>query len=237
MYNCIAIDDEFSSIEILTDYVDLHPQLNLLETFNNPLVALEKIKALKHSVDIIFMDIDMPDMSGLKLAELIRHKTKKLVFVTAHSGYAINSYEMDADGFLLKLISSEKFNKMISKLIAEPLHSINSTLNNYIILKCIEHSNQTKKISTNDIIAIEAQDKMIRIYTKERILYCNNTIAEIANMPEMTKSFSRIHRSFIIAQDKIKTLERSCVVMDNNLKINIGVTYANFYDKMIKKNN
>ena len=78
MYTCLAIDDEFSSLEIINDYIALRPELKLLKSYNNASTALAEIESLKKQDDIIFLDIEMPTISGIELAKLIRHKTKNL---------------------------------------------------------------------------------------------------------------------------------------------------------------
>ncbi|RZL60106.1 MAG: response regulator, partial [Pedobacter sp.] len=85
MFTCIAIDDEFSALELLTDYIAEVPQFKLLKTYSNPLLALAAIEKAVKPIDIVFLDIEMPEMNGLELAKLIRHKINKLVFTTAYS--------------------------------------------------------------------------------------------------------------------------------------------------------
>jgi DNA-binding LytR/AlgR family response regulator len=94
MYTCLAIDDEFPALEIIIDYIALQPKLKLLKSYSSAPTALKEIENLKKPVDVIFLDIEMPTMNGLELARLIKHKTNKLVFTTAHANYAIHSYEM-----------------------------------------------------------------------------------------------------------------------------------------------
>lgn len=235
MYTCLAIDDEFSALEILTNYIAEQTNLKLIKAYSDPLIALSEITQRTKPVDIIFMDIEMPGMNGLELAELIRHQTKKLIFTTAHANYAIDSYEFGAHDFLLKPISPSKFEMATVKLFSDR-DSLPVQENEFILIKSKGQRNQLIKLKIADTIAIEAQEKGTRIYTKNEVLLSNCSLSEMSVYLSNVRSFSQIHRSFIISENKIKILERSHVVLTNNLKISIGRKYSDFYHKMTNKN-
>jgi len=177
----------------------------------------------------------MPDLNGLELAKLIKHQTKKLVFTTAHANFAINSYELNADDFLLKPISQSKFERTTSKLFYN--HDVAPRPENeFLFIKSRGQRNQLIKLKIADTIAIEAQEKGTKIYTKSEVILSNCSLFEMAIHLANEKGFSKIHRSYIISENKIKTLERSHVVLNNDLKISIGRKYADFYHKMTNKN-
>ena len=235
MYTCIAIDDEFSALEILTDYIAETPELKLLKTYTNPIVALAAIEMLTKPVDVIFLDIEMPEMNGLELAKLIRHKTKNLVFTTAHANYAINSYELNADDFLLKPILLIRFNQMLQKLFEKARKPTENKVYEFIIVKSTAQRNQFFKIKVADIIAVEAQERSTKILTEKELVFSNSSLAEIHASLKNITGFSQIHRSFIIAENRIKILERKHVVLNNDLIISIGRKYAEFYNMMASK--
>lgn len=235
MYTCLAIDDELSALEIITDYVAAQPLLKLLKSYSTAETALAEIENFKKPVDVIFLDIEMPAMNGIELAKLIKHKTNKLVFTTAHSAYAINAYELEADAFLLKPFSQAKFDQIVKKLFLTATNSQTNKTEDFILLKSTEQRNRFIKIKLDKIYAVEAQERDIKVYLEQEIIYSNSSFAEALALLPSGKGFSQVHRSFIIADNQIKTLERSYIILNNNVRINIGRKYLNFYHKMSKK--
>jgi DNA-binding LytR/AlgR family response regulator len=236
MYTCLAIDDEFSALEIITDYIALQPELKLLKSYSSALMALKEIENLKKPVDLIFLDIEMPTMNGIELAKLIKHKTNKLVFTTAYANYAIHSYELEADAFLLKPFSQAKFDQIIRRLFSNSSNVQTEKANDFILLKSDEQRNRLIKIKLDKIYAIEAQERLTKIYIENEVIFSRSSFSEALALLTKNRGFSQIHRSFIIAESQIKTLERSYVILNNNIRISIGRKYLDFYHKMSKKN-
>lgn len=233
MYTCLAIDDELSALEIITDYVAAQPQLKLLKSYSIAETALKEIENLKKPVDIIFLDIEMPVLNGIELAKLIKHKTRKLVFVTAHPAYAIDSYELEADAFLLKPFSQAKFEQTVKRLFSSPTQE--DKIEDFILLKSAEQRNRFIKIKLDKIFAIEAQERDIKVHLDQETILSNSSFAEALSLLPPEKGFSRIHRSYVIAENQIKTLERSYIILNNGITISIGRKYLDFYHKMSKK--
>jgi DNA-binding LytR/AlgR family response regulator len=235
MYTCLAIDDEFSALEIITDYIALQPELKLLKSYSSAPTALKEIENLKKPVDLIFLDIEMPTMNGIELAKLIKHKTKKLIFTTAHAHYAIHSYELEADAFLLKPFSHLKFDQTIQKLFLNPAPIQETKTEDFILLKSAEQRNRFIKIKLDKIYAIEAQERLTKIYLENEAIFSRLSFSEALALLTTNRGFSQIHRSFVIAESQIKTLERLYVILNNNIRISIGRKYLDFYHKMSKK--
>jgi len=235
MYTCLAIDDEFSALEIITDYIALQPELKLLKSYSSAPAALKEIENLKKPIDIIFIDIEMPTMNGIELAKLIKHKTNKLVFTTAHANYAIHSYELEADAFLLKPFSQVKFDQIIRRLFSNSSNVQAEKANDSILLKSDEQRNRLIKIKLDKIYAIEAQERLTKIYLENEVVFSRSSFSEALVLLTTNRGFSQIHRSFIIAENQIKTLERAYIILNNDLKISIGRKYLDFYHKMYKK--
>ena len=103
MLKCIIVDDEQFSIDALSKYIELMPDMVITDVFTDPLQALISLSSAEQT-DVLFMDIDMPEISGLELAKILRAKTEKLIFTTAHSKYAFDAYEVAGDAFLLKTL-------------------------------------------------------------------------------------------------------------------------------------
>jgi DNA-binding LytR/AlgR family response regulator len=235
MYTCLVIDDEFSAQEIITDYIALQPELKLLKSYLSTGIALEEIVNFKKQVDIIFLDIEMPNMNGIELAKLIKHKTRKLVFTTAFANYAIHSYELEADAFLLKPFSQTKFNQTVQRLFSNPATTQEKIPEDFILLKSVEQRNRFIKIKLDKIYAIEAQERLIKIYLEQEAILSKSSFSDALVLFPLQKGFLQVHRSYIIAENQIKTLERSYVILNNNLRISIGRKYLDFYHKMYKK--
>lgn len=235
MYTCFAIDDEYAALEVITDYIASHPALKLLKTYHTASTALAEITKLTKPVDIIFVDIEMPEINGLELAKSIKHKTHKLVFTTAHANYAINSYELEADAFLLKPFSYTKFDQTIKKLCSSSSTTQTEKAKDFILLKSIEQRNRFIKIKLDKIYAIEAQERLIKIYLEKDTVISRSSFSEALALLPLNMGFSQIHRSFLIAENQIESLKRSYLILNNGLRITIGRKYLDFYHKMSKK--
>ncbi|WP_029286092.1 LytTR family DNA-binding domain-containing protein [Pedobacter sp. R20-19] len=231
-YTSIIIDDESSSLDLISDYMRSHNDIKVIHKFNNPLMALSEIRKLSAPIDILFIDIEMPSMSGIELATLIKHKIKKLIFITAHTKYAYDTYELNADGYLLKPFSELKFSQILNKILPPPDDQIlwAKENNNFILLKVKNQRNKLIRINLNDVIAIESQDKEIKVYmmNNEAIL-ARSSLLQMIKLLEHKKDFIRIHKSFIISQQHIKGIERKYVFLSMNLKLPIGRLYKDFY--------
>ncbi|QPH39218.1 LytR/AlgR family response regulator transcription factor [Pedobacter endophyticus] len=236
MLTCLAIDDDSSALELLTDYIAEQPELKLSKTFTNPLIALAAIEGLKNPVDIIFLDIEMPEMNGLELAKLIRHKTKRLVFTTGYASYALSSYEVNADDYLLKPISLTKFTQSLTKLSLKESQSMPQESQEYLLVKGTEHRNQLIKLKIEDLIFVEAQEKSTKILVNQEAFMSNSRFHEVMELLAETDLFVQVHRSFLVAKDQIKVLERSHIILYNGKTIKIGRMYAHVYAKLLKRN-
>ena len=113
MLRCMVVDDEAGAVEILSRYIQKAPGMKLVKTFRDSVSALEYLKA--HEVDLAFLDIDMPDLSGLRLADMIDRQKTRIIYCTAYSEYAVESYRQGASDYLLKPIAFERFLLAVSK--------------------------------------------------------------------------------------------------------------------------
>ncbi len=231
MYTSIIIDDESSSLDLISDYINLHSGITVINTFSNPLLALNEIRKLINPIDILFIDIEMPTMSGIELAALVKHKIRKLIFITAHTKYAYDSYELDADGYLLKPFSQLKFSQILGKILPrldnQMVHKTDGE--NFILLKSKDQRNKLIRINLIDIVAIESQDKDIKLYMTNDVVFARSSLLKMIKILEHSKNFVRIHKSFIISQLHIKSIERKYVFLNLNLKLPIGRLYKDFY--------
>lgn len=233
MFTCYAIDDEPSALEILKDYISYKPNLSLLRTFDNSLTALDYITK-NQVVDIIFLDVEMPEMSGVELAKLIRHKARKIVFVTAHTRYAYNSIELETD-FLLKPFAFARFNNLTDKILATVSPLSKSKSDSFLIKK---PGDRTTKhyVKFKEIIYLESKLRHTKIKTVKGEIMSDQPLAKIKELITEHNCFFQVHRSFIISSNYIRVLGHKNLIMDNDEIIPVGRNYRNTIDKNPLKN-
>ncbi|WP_300661092.1 LytTR family DNA-binding domain-containing protein [Fluviicola sp.] len=206
-YSLIAIDDEAPSIRLIERFCSGIPHLQFLEGFNSPQKALDFIS--KNQVDVLFLDIEMPGMSGLEFAKKCPDHLK-IIFSTAFEQFAIEGFNLSAVDYILKPYSVERFNQAIEKAIRiielESLKKIEEE----IVVK-VNYSN--RKIKLDSILYIESLDDNITInlVNQDSITFRNTLKAFTQELPE--SRFMRIHRSYVIALNKINSYQKNKVVI------------------------
>lgn len=237
--NCIAIDDEPLALEIIQDYVERFPFLNLMATFTNATESITFIK--QNKIDLIFLDIQMDELTGIQLLNII-NPHPHVIFTTAYDNYALQGYELDVIDYLLKPFSFERFGKAIDKAYEKiivnkiPARAIESESQSdkqketYIFIKA---DSKMRKVELSDILYIEGQGDYLKIVTqKERIMALLNfkKIEEI--LPD--ERFIRVHKSYIIAVDKIEYVEKNRIKIADQ-HIPISDTYKKHFQHIIGK--
>lgn len=203
--NCIIIDDEPMAREILVTYITRIPNLNLIKSCSNAIEALNLIN--DKNIDLLFLDINMPEISGLSLAKSI-HKKTKIIFTTAYREYAADGFDLQAIDYLLKPIAFDRFLQAVNKFLEipstlknHPLENKSFTNNNFIFVRV---DRKMLKIDFDSILYIESLSDYIKIHTKNKTIVTRETITNIqTKLP--TTSFLRIHRSFIISISTINS--------------------------------
>lgn len=236
MYTCIAIDDEEHAISGLKEYITTLPGLKLIHAYTDALQALKEISA-GQKVDIIFMDVDMPLISGIELSKAIRNKTDKLVFTTSHSKYAFEAFEVEADAFLLKPYTFAKFALTIYKLFPQQSISNDHFIlenNDFFFVKNKEDNLKLVKVRFEDIIAIESLQNYVRIYTTNEKIVAYFSLTELKNKLLGRPEFVQIQRSFIISKKFIDKIDGNTIILNQDLKITIGDYYKESIQEFIK---
>lgn len=232
MITCIAIDDEPLALEVLKKYIEKIYFLELKGLFTD---AFEAKKILdENPVDMVFMDIQMPDINGIQLSKIINKKNTAVIFTTAYSEYAVEGFNVDAIDYLLKPIEYDRFLKAVYKAKEYIDYLNNQELQDgYIFVKS---DYQMVKIFLKDILYIEGLDDYIKIYLPQKAVLTLMTLKTIAlKLP--TKEFFRIHRSYIVPISKIEAVSKSKVKIAEK-EIPIGVSYSDsFFEVMNKKIN
>ncbi len=233
---CIAIDDEPLALDLIVSHISKTPFLELLAQFDNPIDAMEYLQ--KRSVDLIYLDIKMPDLTGVEFARLLRDDSR-VIFTTAYDKYAAEGFQLHALDYLLKPISYEVF--MESARYAkeyydlrqvDPTNSDISRGEEYLFIKA---DYQTHRIDYRDILYFEGLKDYVKLHTiKSTVpIVFHATMKSIeAKLP--SKRFMRVHRSFIVSLEKIKTIERDRILFLNR-RIPVSKQYKPSFDEFIKK--
>lgn len=232
--NCIVIDDEKHAVELLVDYIDTLPNLNLIQSYTDPLKALMNIN-IEDNTDIIFIDVDMPGMTGLDLALALRHKTKYLVFTTAHAKYAIDAFGVQANEYLLKPISMSKFALMVNRLVKSETNLKREANNNDFFFIKTDQVQKYIKINLKDLVAIEGLNNYVKIHTITGMHIAYLTMKELEAKLDGNDSFIRVQRSFIISTDFINKVEGTFITLNNKLEVPLGATYKKLFFTFLEK--
>jgi len=206
------------------------PELKLVTATQDVFEALNLVQEGK--VDLAFLDIQMPELTGIQFLKICSNKCR-FILTTAYPEYAIDGFELDVIDYLLKPVSYERFYKAVLK-VQQAFHQTgNSGLNNDFIFIKGDAKNKFIKINYNDILYIEGLKNYVSIYTTTQKIVTYQTLRELeVQLPN--PPFYRIHKSYIIAIDKISIIE-SNAVMINNRYLPVGETYREAFLKVIKE--
>ena len=238
---CLALDDEPLALAILENYILKTPNLTLVATCTEPMEALSLIQQGK--VDLLFLDIQMPTLTGIQFLRVMNGKCKTIL-TTAYAEFALEGYEYDVAGYLLKPISFERFLKAVQK-VQEQLSATNNQLSekveiadNQVVIPnaqldfiFVKTEYKIQKINLSDILYLEGLKDYVSIYTSsERIL----TLQTMKKMEEILPStrFVRVHKSYIVSLEKIETIERQRIFIGKNV-VPVGDSFQKDFMKMI----
>ncbi len=219
---CIVVDDEPTARDIIVDHLSKIDQINMIATCNNALEAFNSINSQK--IDLIFLDINMPEISGISFAKSI-NKDIKIIFTTAYREYAVDGFDLHAVDYLLKPISFERLLNAINNYFnvyhkTETASKIQSFPNNFIFVRS---DRRMKKISFSGIIYIESYSDYIKIHCTHDTIVTRETISTIeSKLPQ--QQFMRTHRSYIVAISKIDSFSNEEIVV-NDTSIPISRNY------------
>lgn len=220
MILCIAVDDEPKALDVLSIHAAKAPEIDLIATFTNPEQALTFLK--ENFVDLVFLDINMPGVSGLQFVERLQSKPY-IVFTTAYSEYAIDSYDFEAIDYLLKPIEFDRFYRAIGKVKKQiQLNTIqqDSLLSKFIFIK---DGYKQIKVCIEDILYIQSEGNYLNIVTNSEKVLARMTFQSL--MEKLPRNFFfRVHNSFVVNFSHIQKIEDNHVFIQD-LKIPIGIKY------------
>ncbi len=217
MIKCVIVDDDAMSRMILKEFIAKDNELELIQEFDNPVKALNFIK--NNSFDLLFLDIEMPEMTGIELIETLNKRIPQTIFTTSYSDFAINAFEYNVSGYLVKPFQFTSFCKAVLK-VKEAIQK--APVDNQSIL-FIKNGSAIMKINVGELHLIECIGDYVNLYTEKNKYTIHSTMKAMEN--KFSKNdFIRVHRSYIIRIDKIEEIEDDCITFGKK-QIPIGKTY------------
>jgi two-component system, LytTR family, response regulator len=231
--SCVVVDDEPLALKVLADYCTQVPFLALRGQFHDALTAVAFLQDTP--VDVVFLDIQMPRLTGLQLAQLLPQPGPRIIFTTAHPDYAVQSYELPALDYLLKPISFERFVQAAHRAravlqppapaeIPEPAAADEALF--------VRHDNRLRRVPINDLYYVEGQKEYLMYYTATgKIL----TLQSFRKLEELlpTGRFVRIHKSYLINLRHLEFVERHRVQV-HGASLPIGETYREAFLELLR---
>lgn len=232
---CVAIDDEPLALKMLEEYIKQTTFLELAEKFTHPVKAFNYLH--ENEIDLIFVDIQMPDLSGLEIVANLRYKPM-IIFTTAYSEYAIDGFKADAIDYLLKPIDYPDFLKAVNKA-KEWITAIkgkNTDVKSNKEFLFIKSEHKTIRINFNEIKYIQSMSEYVRIYlTNSKPIMSLLSLKSLElELPESL--FMRVHRSYIVNLQKINVIERNEIVYDDGTIIPVSQQYIGKFQDFVDKN-
>ncbi|HLX91969.1 MAG TPA: LytTR family DNA-binding domain-containing protein [Puia sp.] len=217
---CIAIDDEPMALEVIERYCAKTGLVELKGVFRESIKAIEYLSTEK--IDLVFLDINMPEISGVQLAKSIS-PAPMIIFTTAYSHYAVESYNLNAVDYLLKPITFERFLTSIRKALTAIATRNNSIQSNDDPVIFIKSGLQTYQVKLRDILYLEKQGNYLNVHLKDKKIIIRENMVDVFHLVP-SGEFIRVHKSYVVAVKHIVTIEVHQLTI-NNEKIPIGSTY------------
>lgn len=207
--SCVIIDDEELARTLLETYVGKVSSLKWLASFENPLEGLTFLNS--NQVDLLFIDIQMPELSGTDFAELIAKSRTKVIFTTAYSEYAIKGFELNALDYLLKPITFNRFLAAVQKFSKDDTQSKEPIV--------VKSGYDLYKIAPDDILYIESDSEYVHYHLENgKKIMANQSLSKL--LPTLPESFLRVHRSYIVNGEKVTGLKgRELVILDKKIPV------------------
>ncbi len=243
--NCIVVDDDNFSLRIMSDFIRRTSYLTLVKTFDNAIDALEFIAFAGNKIQIIFLDIEMPEMSGMDFIRSIDLKETQVIIFSSHQKYALESYEYDVADYLLKPVNYARFIKAVKRATDEI--TVRNAMSqdakegvekkdeekNIVMLK--DSTGELYRIDYNDIAYIEANENYVNIFTPKTKITIHSSLVKILQLLPEDVVF-RTHRSYAIGKNHIVGADSNSVKIEcgkEKKEIPIGKTYKPELKKLL----
>lgn len=221
--NCLIIDDDKLSSRVIEEFVSKTESLELLQTFNNPVDGVNYLRN-NFEIDLIFLDIEMPEMSGIDFLESLSTSAPQIIIVSSKEKYALSAFEYDVTDYLLKPVQYGRFIKAVNKAFARYNKGKLDSKGDEIFIK---HNSSLVRLKYEDVLWVEALENYVIINTFHEKFTIHFTMKSIEQkLP--TSKFSRVHRSFIVNTSSINVIEDNAILIkthDGTKSIPIGKSY------------
>jgi two-component system LytT family response regulator len=221
---CVIVDDEPLAIDLIKSYVEISSQLSYLVDFEDAIAAAEYLN--QNKVDLLFLDINMPDISGIDLYKSLNEKPM-VIFTTAYKNFAYDGFELNAIDYLLKPIEYSRFKKAVAK--AFEFHQYQNKINTELDESIFVHSEyKLVKINLKNIHYLESLEDYVKIHLADRSMIL--TLMPLKKMIEKLppEKFKRIHRSFVVAVSSVKSVISRKAKLISGVELPISDTYIDF---------
>lgn len=230
-YNYIIIDDNPIDIKIIDAHLNKLSHLKLIDTFNNPIEAISTIHG--ESIDIIFLDIEMPEMTGISLLNSLE-KIPQVILISNHIGYSMEAFGIGVTDYIQKPVGFERILKAVSRAVDAinlqhaTIKEIITPKDNFVFLKS---GRELLKFNLNDIIYVEALASFTKVYTQGKTTLISESISELHHkLPSDT--FLRVHKSYLVPLNKIIGISKKDIILENH-KIPMGLSYRESIEKIL----
>lgn len=234
-YKCLIIDDEELAQDVIKHYLSSLPMLELVGTCKNAVEAITHL--CENHIDIIFLDINMPEINGLEMLKTLTNPPKTIL-TTAYSNFAIESYEYGVVDYLLKPFKLDRFIKAVNRAIEQIRNSEKKPIqenakNNDLNCLFIKEDYITHNVEFAEIQYIQAYGNYLKLYSTKKTYIVRETLQNILEkLPE--KHFIKIHKSYVVSIQKIQKIIGNYVIIENH-EIPIGITFKNSLIKRINE--
>ena len=234
MINCIAIDDEPFALKQIASYIEKTPFLNLVASFESAMEAL--IYLNNNTIDLMFIDIQMPDLSGMDLVKSLENRPE-VIFTTAYSEYAVEGFKIDALDYILKPLDYPSFLKAANKAQSyfNMLNSTHEKLNVSADHLFIKSEYKIVRIAIGKILYIEGMREYIRFHLENAKPVMSLLSMKNIEQKLPSNKFMRVHRSYIVNLEKMTTIERNRIIFDK-VFIPVSDQYKDAFQKYIDEN-
>ncbi len=227
---CVIIDDNEIARLTIERLIDQAPELEVSGRFSGGFEALRALKDIP--ADLLFLDITMEDMSGIDLVKSLPQPRPLVIFMTANSEYALEAFELNVVDYLVKPIQPQRFFQAVQKAMQffeKTGDDLETQQDNFLFIR---DSNIVKRVSMDDILYIEAMGDYIKLFTQRKMYAIHKSMKAVEErLP--TNRFIRVHRSYIVAVDKIDTIEQGALSIEGKV-IPVADAYRNTLNKRLR---
>lgn len=224
MYTCVIINSDENSNEILINIAKQDSRISNLLVCKDELSALSEVENID-LVDVLILDTDISGISGLRILELVKSKTRKVIFIAHCKKYAWDAFEAEVDFYILKQFLTEKFPLALNKVLTACQAENYGVGNGYFFVKSKYDQNMRIKIKFRDILAVEASLNYMTIYTALKNITVYMTLSSLKKILFVYDNFIQIHKSFVVNLNKVDVVGNNYIQLENKLRLPIGYSF------------